>query len=142
MTTFVIAGIGGMSPEFNQIYDKYETNMTSISNQTSALHTTITNTAQSITFDPSPLNILASALGGITSTVITLGSLLLTTLLAIPILLVNLVFGITLDSVSYVAPAYSPMVILLRDLFIVIVPVIIVIGLLVKFILGKPTDIF
>ena len=142
MLTFIMSTYGGYSPVVSAIYNNYTANMTTLDNQTQTLTNQITNTAQSVSFDPSFENILASALGGITSSTITLAQILITSLLTLPIILIGIIFGMITAVITIVAPDYVPIFITLQSMFIVAVPLIILIGLFVRFMLGKNPEIY
>lgn len=140
LVLFLLSTFGSYSPTISNITQPHLDTLNTTTSQMSDITDQMSSQAQLIEVDPDPISALASALGGIAVLTISIGSYLLTTLISLPIIFMGLVFDIIIGGTTALAPDYQPVVELLRNLTLIIVPTIIVVGLVFKMILSRPSE--
>ena len=140
LVLFLLSTFGSYSPTISNITQPHLASLNTTTSQMSDITDQMSSQTQLIEIDPNPLSALASALGGIAVLTISIGAYLLTTLISLPLIFMGLVFDLVQGGTTALAPDYQSVVEVLRNLTLIIVPTIIVVGLVFRMILSRPPE--
>jgi hypothetical protein len=142
MFLFIVGTFGGYSDSASNILDQHNSTLTNLHLNSTGLTETARGSGSDVTYEDSSDNALASALGGIATSTISIAQLLLISLWELPITFLEILFDITYEATVEVAPEqYHAIPNMLFEIAKIVVTTLIVFGILFKIILSKQDTI-
>lgn len=138
----IFLGLFGMySPSTVEMYNEHNETLSNISSQTEGIWTNAQSESDTFSTGVEGLDALSGALAGLTTLAITIGQSLLTTLLSVPLIFIELLFDVVIDTLGVVAPEFEEIGEHLKSMIATVITILIIFGITFKVLLGKPDEI-